>query len=236
MSRLAIIPARGGSKRIPGKNVRPFHGKPMLAYSITAAHASGLFDRVVVSTDDPVIAALALELGAEVPFMRPAALADDHTGTFAVIQHAVEVLCGADSAVDYVCCLYATAPFVQPVYLQQGLAALAAQPAKSYAFSVSRFDFPIQRAIRLNADGCIEACYPQYREVRSQDLDESFHDAGQFYWGRTEAWRRGDVLFSPLSLPVVLPGYLVQDIDTPQDWQRAEFMYQTLLRNGEVAG
>lgn len=236
MSRLAIIPARGGSKRIPGKNIKSFHGKPMLAYSIEAARASGLFDRVVVSTDDPAIAALALELGAEVPFMRPAALADDYASTLAVMQHAVAMLCGAGSAVDYVCCLYATAPFVQPTYLQQGLALLAAQPAKSYAFSVTRFAFPIQRAIRLNADGCIDACYPQYREVRSQDIEESFHDAGQFYWGRTEAWRRGDVLFSPLALPVELPGYLVQDIDTPQDWRRAELMYQALLASGEIAG
>jgi pseudaminic acid cytidylyltransferase len=235
MSRLAIIPARGGSKRIPGKNIKPFHGKPMLAYSIEAAQASGLFTRIVVSTDDLAIAQLALQLGAEVPFSRPAHLADDHATTLAVMQHAVATLAGPGTGVEYVCCVYATAPFIQAADLQRGFALLAAQPSKSYAFSVTDFAFPVQRAIRIDAQGAIAALYPQYREVRSQDLEPAFHDAGQFYWGRTAAWLRADPLFSALALPVVLPRYLVQDIDTPHDWRRAELMYQALLASGEIS-
>ena len=236
MSRLAVIPARGGSKRIPGKNIRLFHGKPMLAYSIEAAQASRLFDRIVVSTDEPAIAQLAIELGAEVPFSRPATLADDHATTLAVMQHAVSVLCEPGGGADYVCCLYATAPFVQATNLQRGFELLAENSTKSYAFSVTDFGFPVQRAIRINEDGAVDALYPQYRDVRSQDLPPAFHDAGQFYWGRAAAWLRGDPLFSPLSLPVVLPRYLVQDIDTLHDWRRAELMYQALLASGELGG
>ncbi|WP_374537402.1 pseudaminic acid cytidylyltransferase [Chitinimonas taiwanensis] len=234
MSTVAIIPARGGSKRIPRKNVKPFHGKPMLAYSIAAAKASGLFDRVVLSTDDDEIMVLARELGAEVPFTRPAKLADDHTTTVAVIQHAVQALQEAGEPVSMACCIYSTAPFVQPRYLREGLEILSTRPDKSYAFSVTTFSFPVQRAIRLDHAGCIDALYPQYRNTRSQDLDETYHDAGQFYWGRAEAWLRGDILFSAAALPVVLPRYLVQDIDTPEDWHRAELMYSALLQNGDI--
>lgn len=236
MTNIAIIPARGGSKRIPRKNVKPFHGKPMLAYSIAAAQASGLFDRVVVSTDDAEIMTLARELGAEVPFVRPAELADDHTTTIAVIQHAILALQAAGEPVSMACCIYATAPFVQPRYLREGFDLLSERADKAYAFSVTSFPFPVQRAIRLNEEGCVDALYPQYRNTRSQDLEEAFHDAGQFYWGRAEAWLRGEVIFSPASLPVVLPRYLVQDIDTPEDWRRAEYLYGALLAGGEIGG
>lgn len=236
MSKIALIPARGGSKRIPRKNVKPFHGLPMIAHSIRAALRSGLFDRVVVSTEDAEIAAVAREHGAETPFERPAELAGDHAGTVPVIQHAIGELRRQGESPDYLCCLYATAPFVQPAYLRQGYEALAARPDKSYAFPVTTFAFPVQRALRLDADGCVDALYPEYRNTRSQDLEEAYHDAGQFYWGRSEAWLRGDVVFSPCSLPVVLPRYLVQDIDTAEDWQRAELMYAALLRTGEIEG
>ncbi|HEY9102745.1 pseudaminic acid cytidylyltransferase [Chitinimonas sp.] len=235
MTTIAIIPARGGSKRIPRKNVKAFHGRPMLAYSIAAAKASGLFDRVVVSTDDDEIMSLARAEGAEVPFVRPAALADDHTTTIAVIQHAIEALRAEGEPVELACCIYATAPFVQARYLQAGHAALLEHPTKSYAFSVTSFPFPVQRAIRLTEEGAVDALYPQYRNTRSQDLEEAYHDAGQFYWGRAEAWLRGDVIFSPASLPVVLPRYLVQDIDTLEDWRRAEYLYGALLAGGEIA-
>lgn len=234
MTKVAIIPARGGSKRIPRKNIRLFHGRPMMAYSIAAAKASGLFDRIVVSTDDAEIMALALDLGAEVPFTRPAELADDHTTTIAVIQHAVAALQAAGVPVEMACCIYATAPFVQAQYLRAGHTALSARTDKAYAFSVTSFPFPVQRAIRLDQDGCIDALYPEYRNTRSQDLEEAYHDAGQFYWGRAEAWLRGEVIFSPASLPVILPRYLVQDIDTAEDWQRAEYLYGALLAGGEI--
>lgn len=234
-NRVAIIPARGGSKRIPRKNIKPFHGKPMLAYSIAAAQACGEFGRIIVSTDDDEIAQLARSLGAEVPFIRPLLLSDDHTTTIAVIQHAIQSLLEQGQAIDVVCCIYATAPFVQAQYLSQGCRLLESNSAASYAFSVTSFAFPVQRAVQIMSNGRIDALYPEFRNTRSQDLPEAFHDAGQFYWGRTQAWLRGDVIFSPLSLPIILPRYLVQDIDTLEDWRRAEYMYAAMLADGILA-
>lgn len=170
MSRVAIIPARGGSKRIPRKNIKLFQGQPMIAYPIRAALLSGLFDRVIVSTDDEEIASVARELGAEVPFMRPAALADDHAGTVAVIQHALRELAATGDHPEYTCCLYATAPFVLPEKLREGFELLAARPDKDFAFTVSDYAAPVQRALRVNADGGVESLYPEYQQTRSQDL------------------------------------------------------------------
>lgn len=231
--KLAVIPARGGSKRIPRKNIRDFAGRPIIAHSIGAALESGCFDRVIVSTDDEEIAAVARQWGAETPFLRPATLADDHTGTNAVVKHAIGWFREAGHAVELACCIYATAPFVQARYLRQGLERLAASD-KAFAFSVTSFPFPIQRAIRINAAGAVEAIWPENIARRSQDLEEAFHDAGQFYWGRADAFLADTVLFSPASLPVVLPRHLVQDIDTLEDWQRAEHMYRALELAGEI--
>jgi pseudaminic acid cytidylyltransferase len=231
--KIAVIPARGGSKRIPRKNILPFAGRPIIAYSIEAARRSGLFDRVIVSTDDAEIAGVAAAAGAEIPFLRPMSLADDHTGTNAVVRHALEWLAEQGDAVTHVCCIYATAPFLQSCYLQRGYDLLMAS-RKSFAFSVTSFPFPVQRALRLNAAGEIEAMYPEYRQTRSQDLPAAYHDAGQFYWGTTAAYLRGDVIFSTASLPVVLPRHMVQDIDTLEDWRRAELMYEVLRRVGEL--
>ncbi|MGT2469336.1 pseudaminic acid cytidylyltransferase [Paraburkholderia terrae] len=225
MSRVAIIPARGGSKRIPHKNIRLFDGVPIIAHSIRAALDSALFDRVVVSTDSEEIAAVAREYGAQTPFMRPPELSNDHAGTLEVVQHALSAL---GEPYEYACCIYATAPFIDVRYLREGISMLEAHREKSYAFSVTTFAFPVQRALRLTADGGLDAVYPEHRLTRSQDLPETWHDAGQFYWGRTQAWQRGDTLFSPLSMPVVLPRHLVQDIDTPEDWRRAELMFAAL--------
>lgn len=230
MSNVAIIPARGGSKRIPRKNLLPFDGVPMIARSIRTALDSGLFEQVVVSTDDVEIAELALAHGAQVPFLRPAELADDFTGTAAVIMHALEQL----PRFDFACCIYATAPLLQARYLRQGFELLERHPDRSFAFSVCDFAFPVQRALTLDGQGALHALYPEFRNTRSQDLPEAFQDAGQFYWGRSEAWLRGDVLYSPASLPVILPRYLVQDIDTPQDWKRAEYLYAALKAGGEL--
>jgi N-acylneuraminate cytidylyltransferase len=235
MSRIAIIPARGGSKRIPRKNLRPFHGKPIIAYSIETALQSGLFERVIVSTDDHEIAELAKSHGAEVPFMRPDALADDFATTIAVIRHAIASIVQQGGQPDYVCCLYATAPLLAVEALQEAAARIEQRPDKSYVFSVTRFDFPVQRALKLGADGAVDALYPQYRDTRSQDLEPAFHDAGQFYIGRTDAWMRGDAIMSPCSLPYELPRYRVQDIDTLDDWQRAELLYAALQQLDEVA-
>ncbi|KFF49700.1 NeuA [Gammaproteobacteria bacterium MFB021] len=223
--RLAVIPARGGSKRIPRKNIKAFCGKPMIAWSIQAALASRCFDRVIVSTDDEEIAAVARAWGAETPFMRPAALSDDHTGTVPVIAHAITEIQQAGVSLEAVCCLYATAPFVAADDLIAGLDCLEGEDV-DYAFSVTSYAFPIQRALRMTPEGRVAMFEPQHLNTRSQDLEEAWHDAGQFYWGRPEAWLAGRPLFSARAVPVKLPRHRVQDIDTPEDWQRAEWLFK----------
>lgn len=222
---VAIIPARGGSKRIPRKNIREFAGKPMIAWSIKAALDSGCFARVIVSTDDDEIAAVAEANGAEAPFRRPAALSDDHTGTIPVIAHAINWLREQGESSQSVCCLYATAPFVQPHDLKAGLLALLSGDA-DYAFSVTSYAFPIQRALRLTSDSRVTMFQPEHFTTRSQDLEEAWHDAGQFYWGRAEAWVAGKAIFTQCAVPVRLPRHRVQDIDTPEDWKRAEWLFR----------
>ncbi|SFM98337.1 N-acylneuraminate cytidylyltransferase [Formivibrio citricus] len=230
--KVAIIPARGGSKRIPRKNIKPFLGKPMIAYSIGAAKESGVFDRIMVSTDDPEIAEVARAAGADVPFMRPEILSDDHAITVDVIRHAVLWCLDNGIPVEYACCIYATAPMVQARYVRQGLEILQSKADADYAFTVTSFPFPIQRAIRIRPDGGVEALHPEFRNTRSQDLEEAFHDAGQFYWGRTRAWLDRAPFFAPASLPIILPRHLVQDIDTEEDWRRAELLFQAWKAGG----
>jgi pseudaminic acid cytidylyltransferase len=229
--RVAIIPARGGSKRIPRKNIRPFAGQPIIAYSIKTARASGLFDDVIVSTDDDEIADVSRQYSATVPFRRPANLADDHATTIAVIQHALGWLADNGRDIDLACCIYATAPFLRAADLRDGLTKLT-DSGRSFAFSVTSFEFPIQRALRLRRDGALEAFAPEHANTRSQDLEPAYHDAGQFYWGRALAFREGRLLFSPESVPVILPRHLVHDIDNEEDWVRAELAYQALRAAG----
>lgn len=224
--RLAVIPARGGSKRIPRKNIKLFGGKPMIAWSIEAALQSGCFDRVLVSTDDKEIAEIAKAHGADVPFMRPKVLSDDHTGTTPVIAHAIRWQHDNGIPATQVCCIYATAPFLEAQDLQRGLAKLESSGA-DYAFSVTSYAFPIQRAVRITADQRIEMFRPDQFNTRSQDLEEAWHDAGQFYWGRAAAWLSQLPVFSRHASPVHLPRHRVQDIDTPEDWTRAEWMHRT---------
>lgn len=225
--RLAVIPARGGSKRIPRKNIKLFDGLPMIAWSIRAAIDSRCFDRIIVSTDDAEIAATAQVHGAEAPFMRPADLSDDHTGTIPVIAHAVDWQNQHGQAATEVCCIYATAPFVQPSDLQRGLQVLQSTGA-AYAFSVTSYAFPIQRAIRITPVQRVEMFQPEHFNTRSQDLQEAWHDAAQFYWGQSGAWLTGKPLFSQDSAPVPLPRHRVQDVDTPEDWERAEWMFKAM--------
>lgn len=223
--KLAVIPARGGSKRIPRKNIKMFCGKPMIAWSIEAALQSGCFDKVIVSTDDEEIAEVARQYGASVPFMRPAELSDDYTGTIPVIRQAIEWCKANGFDARQVCCLYATAPFVSPEDLRRGLGILE-QTGGQYAFSVTSYAFPIQRAIRLTGAGHVEMFNAEHFNTRSQDLEESYHDAGQFYWGLASAWLQEKMIFSPESSAVLLPRHRVQDIDTPEDWIRAEWLYK----------
>lgn len=230
--KLAVIPARGGSKRIPRKNIRQFHGKPMLAWSIELARACGVFDQIVVSTDDPDIAAIARQWGAAVPFVRPAVLSDDHAGTTAVIGHASQWARDAGLQPEAVCCIYATAPFLQAADVLRGLALLESG-SWAYAFSVTDFAAPIFRAFAAQPDGGIAMFFPEHFATRSQDLPVALHDAGQFYWGRPQAWIDGLRIFDHHSAPVPIPRWRVQDIDTPDDWVRAELLAPAILGGRE---
>jgi len=225
--RLAIIPARGGSTRIPRKNIRPFAGRPIIAWSIAAARDSGMFDHVMVSTEDDEIAAVAIACGAEVPFRRPAELSDNHTGLFPVLQHAIRWYAEHGKPADYVCCILAIAPFVLAAQLREGYERLVAS-GKSYAFPVTTFACPIQRALRVAADGSVTPFFPEEVLTRSQDLQEAVHDASQFYWGRAQAFLDDVPPWSPASLPLPVSRHLVQDIDTPEDWRRAELLYAVM--------
>ncbi len=225
MSTIAIIPARGGSKRIPRKNIKEFCGKPMIAWSIEAARAAGIFDTILISTDDDEIASVAEAYGAEAPFRRPAELANDHTPTLPVIAHALEWFEKNRGPVEFACCIYATAPFLQAQYLRKGLELLQAHADAEFAFSITSYAFPIFRALNRNADGTVGMFWPENELKRSQDLPEAWHDAGQFYWGRMSAFCGRLGVFSARSYPVVLPRHLVQDIDTPEDWEMAEALF-----------
>lgn len=222
---IAIIPARGGSKRIPRKNIRNFCGQPIIAYSIQAAQISGLFERIIVSTDDEEIATISRQYGAETPFIRPAELADDFVGTHPVILHCVGWLTARQEKPENICCIYATAPFLQSEYLNNGFHILQTEHC-AYAFSVTSFDFPIQRAIRIIPAGGVEPFFPEHIPKRSQDLEKAYHDAGQFYWGRTETFLNNQPVFSHHSRPIILPRHLVLDIDTLEDWAKAELMFR----------
>ncbi len=231
--RLCVIPARGGSKRIPRKNIKSFCGQAMIGYSIKAALDSQCFDQVIVSTDDTEIAEVAKSFGASVPFVRPNELADDYAGTVPVIKHTIEWFDDQGQSPSEVCCLYATAPFVRAGTIKKAYEQMQRTQA-DYCFTATSFAFPIQRAIKVTAENRIEMFYPEHLETRSQDLEESYHDAGQFYWGKAEAFKQQKPLFSKSATPYILPRHLVQDIDIPEDWKRAELMYQALKKSGEL--
>ena len=222
---IAIIPARGASKRILRKNIRPFCGKPMIARSIEVALKSSVFDAVVVSTDDEEIASVAKSCGAQTPFRRPPELANDHAATLPVIAHAIRWWEKNRAPVEFACCIYATAPFLQAEFVREGLRILKKNPDGEFAFSVTSYASPIFRAIQIGKCGRVEMFWPENEMKRSQDLPEAWHDAGQFYWGRRDAFLQCQGFFTAKSYPVILPRYLVQDIDTPEDWERAEAMF-----------
>ncbi len=227
-SSIAIIPARGGSKRIPRKNIKDFHGMPLITYSIKVALKSKLFDKVIVSTDDEEIAKIAMEYGAVVPFLRPKELSDDFTGTGAVINHALEYLKSVGENYDFVCTIYATAPFLDEKYLIEGFEKLKKSNAKN-AFSCTSMPFPIQRTFKITKNERCEMFWIENFSKRSQDLEDAFQDAGQFYWTNLKI-NSDEIIFGKDSVPIILPRYLVQDIDTLEDWIRAEFMYEAILR------
>lgn len=225
---IAVIPARGGSKRIPRKNIRDFCGKPMIAWSIEAARNSELFDRIIVSTDDAEIAAVATEWGAEAPFVRPSNLADDFAGTAEVIAHAVKWALSQGWPVTAVCCIYATAPLLQSDDLARGLSALKSGPWR-YAFSATEFGSSIFRAMERMPEGGVQMVFPEHVRTRTQDLPVTLHDAAQFYWGTTQAWLENARIFSESSIPVLMPRARSQDIDTEADWTFAESLFSVSM-------
>lgn len=198
-----------------------------MSFPIKAAIASNCFDRIIVSTDDKEIAETAVSLGAEVPFVRPTEISDDFTGTIPVMRHAIEQAHFLHGKVDYACCIYATSPFVKSKDLAAGYRAIQ-EPDRDYAFSVTSYAFPIQRAIKISKQDSVAMFYPEHFMTRSQDLEEAWHDAGQFYWGTAEAWCKERPIFGKRSLPIKVPRYRVQDIDTLEDWNKAELLFRML--------
>jgi len=205
----------------------------MIAWSIAAALESGCFDMVVVSTDDAEIAEVSRQCGAQVPFMRPTELSDDHTGTIPVIRHAIEWFNERGQVSDQVCCIYATAPFVCAADIRRGLDILSGA-GSDYAFAITNYPFPIQRAIRITGQGRVSMFNPEHFNTRTQDLEEAYHDAGQFYWGRATAWLTGKVIFGSHSSAIQLPRYRVQDIDTAEDWQMAEYLFRAAKLKSDI--
>ena len=225
---ICIIPARGGSKRIPGKNIKDFLGKPLIAYSIEAALNSKVFSEVIVSTDDEMIANVAREFGASVPFFRDASLSDDYATSTDVIKDAIRRV---NSSFSDVCCLYATAPLIRAEILKEAAGEFKKHEYK-FLFSATAFDFPIQRAIKLDENARVSMFYPQFEKTRSQDLEPAFHDTGAFYFGKKEAWLECSALFAPHSKAYLLPRNLVCDIDTLEDFEFAKKLY--LINNGKI--
>ena len=230
---VAIITARGGSKRIPRKNIRDFMGKPMIAWPITAVRECGLFSRIIVSTDDVEIAAVARRYGAETPFIRPSVLADDHTPTASVLEHALCWLQVHDVLPRFACCIYPTAPFLHSDDLMKGYTLLCGDDSPPCVLSVSTFPFPILRALKICDDGTVAFNWPEHASMRSQDLPEFLHDAGQFYWVDTKRFLRSGNLLMPGSRSVQLPRSRVQDLDTLEDWEVAENMAKVLLNDNK---
>ena len=230
---VALIPARAGSKRIHQKNVRNFHGRPIIAWPIEAARHSGLFDRIIVSTDDHEIANTVRGEGAEVPFIRPSGLADDETGIMPVVRHAIQELQNSGVQLREICLIYATAPFLRVSDLAKGQAILRTEHC-DFALAATSFAFPVQRAFRKTENGRLTMFQPENFHSRSQDLEPAYHDAAQFCWGTVEAWLSHQCVFGPDTIPVMLPRHLVQDIDTQEDWESAEWMFRALKESGEI--
>ena len=218
---VAVIPARGGSKRIPKKNIKLFHGKPIIQYSIEAAMQSGLFDSIIVSTDCDEIAEVAEKVGAKVPFKRPASLSDDYVGTQAVVAHAAKWCREALPDTQNICCIYPTAPLLLPSFLKESFELLEKEKS-DFVFSVTTFPFPPQRGLLMDQNGFVSARESQFIYSRSQDLDECFHDAGQFYFSRAESVRRGSLLTNSKVKLQMLHRNSVIDIDTLEDFEIAE--------------
>ena len=235
MSAVAIITARGGSKRIPRKNVKNFLGKPIIQYSIDAALASGVFDEVMVSTDDAEIAEIAKQCGAVVPFMRSAERSDDFSTTAEVLLEVLDAYAKEGRSFDYACCIYPTAPFVTSEKLRSADSLLRESGADSL-IPVTRFSFPILRSFRMDESGKLAFNWPENALKRSQDLAPAFHDCGQFYFLKTEAFRQHKALVMQNTVGLEVPESEVQDIDNEEDWKIAEIKFSFLKEKADAAG
>lgn len=229
MKTLAIIPARGGSKRIPKKNIKDFSGKPIIAYSIEAALSSKLFDEVMVSTDDIAIAEIATEFGAKVPFIRSEKQSDDFATLMDVISEVINTYKSQGQAFEYVCCLLPTAPFVTANKIQNAFDVLKVKNFDT-VFPVLEFSYPIQRALKINQDK-VSMVDDQYVTTRSQDLEQRYHDSGQFYWAKVDTIMHQQTLFTDNSGAIVISELEAQDIDTQTDWKLAEIKYKMMMTN-----
>ena len=226
MKNLCVIPARGGSKRIPRKNIKPFMGKPIMAYSIEAALKSALFDEVMVSTDDKEFAEIALEHGASVPFFRSEATSNDHATTVDVLLEVVDNYKKQGKEFDTICCLYSTAPFVTSERLKEAFGKLSTHV--DGCFAIVEYSYPIQRGLIINNTGFVEMMYPEHLYSRTQDLEKVYHDAGQFYFMKTVVMEKEKTVWCKRSEPLVLSELEVQDLDTLTDWNLAEIKYRIL--------
>lgn len=220
---IAVIPARGGSKRIPRKNVKDFGGRPMIAWAIAVARESQLFDRIVVSTDDPEIAEIARKYGAETPFERPAELANDTAGTVPVIAHAIHELEHSGTPVDYAACIYPCTPFLRPADLAEAFELLNGS-GEDFVYPVVEYPHPTFRAMRRTLTGKMEFVFPECEMMRTQDLEKTYHDAGQFYWGKASAWLEEKRMHTA-GIGMVVPSWRFVDVDTDDDWRRAELFF-----------
>lgn len=225
---ICVIPARGGSKRIPRKNIKMFYGKPMIAWSIQAAIKSKCFDKIIVSTDDKEISSISKNYGAEIPFVRPPELSNDTASTPAVMKHAATWLSENYDAIDYICCIFATAPLVDSNSIRSGLDKIK-EANTNFVISLGKYASPIQRAMYIDSGHRISMFQPENFRMRSQDLEEAYYDAAQFYWGKTESWIKEDLLFSKNTKAIVIDEMRVQDIDTIDDWMMAELKAQYVL-------
>lgn len=226
---IAVIPARGGSKRIPKKNIKFFCGKPMIAWAIDVALASNIFEKVIVSTDDEEIKQISEKAGALVPFSRPKNLADDFTPTVPVIAHAVKECLEIGFHVNYACCIYPCAPFIHKTDLTEGFRLISSEKL-DFVYPVTSYAHPIQRAMRQSSNGKMQFIDSANEMLRTQDLEESYHDAGQFYWGLVDAWLKHKRMHTD-GVGMVIPNWRVVDIDTTEDWKRAELIYEAFLKN-----
>lgn len=224
--KIAVIPARGGSKRIPRKNIKVFAGRPMIGWAIEVAKKSEMFDQIIVSTDDAEIAETAVTFGADVPFVRPAELSDDTAGTVPVIAHAVSHLKSLGQNIDFACCIYPCSPFLQPDDLLHTFAELVKSDAE-FAYPVLEYAHPTFRAMRRLSNGSMEFIFPECEMKRTQDLEPTYHDAGQFYWGKAEAWV-AEKRMHTAGIGCVMPSWRFVDVDTEDDWRRAELYFSVL--------